>query len=91
MGWFSSSEEEGSVEQKSVDSNGHVNNNIVIQGAKDIHQTSQTSEMLLLSAYFLCAMEIIKLMLYFYTNYTKKLKRRYQTSNGSNASRGSNA
>lgn len=85
MCWFSSDEGDTSIEQKNVDSAGHVNNNIVIQEARDIHQQSQTSELLLAATCFLCAMEVIKMIIYFYTNYTKKLKKKYQSSKESNA------
>lgn len=42
---FGSSEER--VEEKTIDSNGQVNNNIVIQEARDIHSQLQYNEKLL--------------------------------------------
>lgn len=59
MGGFSSSEEV--TEEKAVDSNGHVNNNIIIQEAKDTHLHAALSEKLLFATYALVALEIIKL------------------------------
>lgn len=57
MGIFGSSEE--SNEMKTVDTNGNVNNNIVIQEASDTHRQMIMREKLLFATYVLA--EIIKL------------------------------
>lgn len=75
MGFFGSSEEENEV--KTVDSNGNVNNNIIIQEAKDVHKQMLSNEQLLYGTYFLCFAEIIKIIIYLYNSYQKKLKKKY--------------
>jgi hypothetical protein len=78
MGWFSSSEEEAS---NVVDSNGQVNNNIIIQEAKDTHDQLKLSENLLYATYFICMCELIKLCMYLYSAHNKKMKRKYEQGN----------
>lgn len=80
MGWFGSSEEE----TKMVDTNGQVNNNIIIQEAADIHDQTQNSERLLMVMYFTCILEVIKIGLYVYNCFTKRMKKKY-SRNGNNA------
>lgn len=86
MGIFGSSEEK--TEEKMVDSTGHVNNNIIIQEAKDTHHQMLLNEKLLMATYVLVFLEIIKLMMYSFCAYKKYLKRKYlknkQTSNSTN-------
>lgn len=84
MGWFDSSEE-NSIEEKTIDTNGQVNNNIVIQEARDIHHQMQNGEYLMMATFLLCFIEIIKLIIYFYNNYTKKMKKKYQQNQSSTA------
>lgn len=76
MGIFGSSEER--VEEKVVDSTGHVNNNIVIQEAKDTHSQVILNQKLLYATYILVCAEIIKLGVYIYCNIKKNLKKRYE-------------
>lgn len=83
MGWFDSSEEVSS-ESKTVDSNGQVNNNIIIQEAKDIHHQSQTNEYIMMATFFLCGVEIVKLIIYFYNGFINNMKKKYQPKQTSN-------
>lgn len=76
MGWFTSSEEID-LDVKTIDSNGHVNNNIVIQEARDIHDQLDSSKHLLIATYFLCAIEFMKLALYVFKSFKKTLKKKY--------------
>lgn len=73
--WFSS--EETKIEEKTVDSTGHVNNNIIIQEARDTHTQMIANEKLLIATYVLCLMEIIKLTLYCVSAYKKCIKKKY--------------
>lgn len=74
MGWFTSSEEE---ETNMVDSNGQVNNNIIIQEAADIHDQTQISERVLAVMYIMCVLEIIKIGIYIYNSFVKRMKKKY--------------
>lgn len=75
MGIFGSSEE--NIEQKTIDSNGQVNNNIVIQEARDTHSQMLTNEKLLWATYLLCAIEIVKITTYVYLKHKRNIKRKY--------------
>lgn len=75
MGSSESSEQK--FEEKTVDSTGHVNNNIVIQEAKDTHQQVLINERMLYAAYVLIVFEVIKLAIYMYTQCKSKLKKKY--------------
>lgn len=75
MGWFSSSEEV--VEENVVDSNGHVNNNIVIQEAKDTHTQAALSERLLVATYILVGLEVAKLTICFFNMWKRQIKKKY--------------
>lgn len=74
MGTTSSTE---NVEQKAIDANGNVNNNIIIQEAKDTHSQMIANEKLLVATYFLCAIETIKIGVYIFLKYKKNLKNKY--------------
>lgn len=78
MGIFGSSEETNN--QKAVDSNGQVNNNIIIQEAKDVHQQLLLSEKVMCVMLLMCGMEIIKFGMYLYAKFTRKMKKRYASS-----------
>lgn len=80
MGLFGSSEE--SVEQKTIDTNGNgqVNNNIVIQEARDTHSQLLVNEKLLYATYALVVFELIKLSTYLFTTYRKKMKKAFQNN-----------
>lgn len=82
MGWFGSSEEE--IEMKTVDTNGNVNNNIIIQEAKDTHTQMVLNERLLWATYLLVGAEIIKLGIYLFHSFKKALKKKY-TKNTNNS------
>lgn len=68
-------------EAKTIDSNGQVNNNIVIQEAKDIHQQTEHFQQMLIIMYIRCFLEVIKICIYIYNCHLKKLKKRYQNNN----------
>lgn len=75
---------ESKIEDKDiVDSNGHVNNNIVIQEATDIHDQVSINRQLLMLTYVLVFLKSIELIIYCYNSYTRKLKKKYKTSNES--------
>lgn len=76
MGWLYSSEEE--VEMKTVDTTGTVNNNIIVQEARDTHSQMISNEKLLFATYLLVAAEALKLGLYLFHAIRKKLKKKYQ-------------
>lgn len=77
-GWFSSEKEENN-EQKTVDSSGHVNNNIIIQEANDTHRQMLTNEKLLIATYFLCGVELLRLFLFAFHSYKKNMKKKYKS------------
>lgn len=76
MGWFGSSEEE--TEIKTVDSNGNINNNVIIQEAKDTHSQMLIGERLLCATYILVGAEVIKLGIYLFTCLRRAFKKKYQ-------------
>lgn len=77
MGIFGSSEEVNN--EKTIDTAGNVNNNIVIQQqeAKDVHNQLMLNQKMLIAAYFLVFFEVVKLIIYSYTQFRKNLKKRY--------------
>lgn len=75
MGIFGSSEETN--EEKMVDSNGNVNNNIIIQEAHDTHDTMKMNQRMLNVMYLMCSIEIVKLGLYIFCRFKKSLKKKY--------------
>lgn len=79
MGSSESSEQK--TEEKMVDATGQVNNNIIIQEAKDTHLQMLLNEKLLMASYILIGFEIIKLMVYVYTQYQNKMKKKYAKKN----------
>lgn len=82
MGIFGSSEEK--VEEKTIDSTGNVNNNIVIQESRDIHGMLKIDEKILYIMYIMCVVEIIKLGIYVYGSFRKTLKKKYHSKNQQN-------
>lgn len=82
MGIFGSSEE--NIDQKTIDTNGQVNNNIVIQEAKDTHSQLLVNSKLLYATYALVGFEIIKLATYMFASYTKRMKKAFQKRNNAN-------
>lgn len=81
MGIFSSSSEESSVETKTVDSNGNINNNIILQEAQDVHSQLLSNEKLLIATYALVFAEILKISVYLFHTLRRKIKKRYQAPN----------
>lgn len=79
MGWFDSSEEQ--IEQKMVDSNGQVNNNIIIQEAKDVHEQLRLNEKLLTVMYTMFGIELLRLGMYIYFKFIKSIKKKYGRNN----------
>lgn len=78
MGWFGSSEENN--EETLINTDGHVNNNIIIQEAKDTHLQAALSEKLVIGTYVLITLEIIKLIMYSYSMWKKHLKKKYNSN-----------
>lgn len=74
---FGSSEEE---ETKTVDSNGNVNNNIIIREANDTHSQLLVGEKLLIATYLLVAAEILKLGFHLFHGLKRAIKKKYQTT-----------
>lgn len=76
MGIFGSSEE--SVETKAIDTNGQVNNNIIIiQEAKDTHSQMVLSEQLRFGTYILIGFEVIKVSICLFSAYRRHIKKKY--------------
>lgn len=75
MGSSQSSEE---TEVKAVDSNGNINNNIILQEAHDTHAQMVINEKMLWAAYALVLAEVIKLGIYMFNVFRKTLKKKYQ-------------
>lgn len=75
MGWFSSDEQ--NVDEKFVDSTGHVNTNIIIQEANDTHTQAMLSEKLLVATYVLVAIETIKLTICCYNMWKRKITKKF--------------
>lgn len=80
MGWLFGSSEEN-VEEKMVDTNGNVNNNIIIQEAKDTHLQAALSEKLLCATYALVIFEILKLGICSYNMWIRRMKKKYNNNN----------
>lgn len=81
MGIFGSSEETN--EEKNIDSTGHVNNNIVIQEAKDTHSQLIVNERLYYATLILVLFEVIKLGIFMFSSYKRKLKKAYKGNESS--------
>lgn len=72
----SSESKEQKFEEKTIDSNGNVNNNIVIQEAKDTHEQVLLNERMLFATYMLIGFEVIKLAIYMYTQCRSRIKKK---------------
>lgn len=81
MGWFGSSEEE--TEIKNVDTTGQVNNNVVIQNARDNHHQVLLDEKILFATHLLVAMKVLEMLIYAFHSLRKAFKRRYSKKNDS--------
>lgn len=75
MGSSNSSEQKS--EERTIDSNGQVNNNIIIRQAEDNHQQVLINEKMLYATHTLILFEVIKLAIYLYTACRNKLKKKY--------------
>lgn len=75
MGFFGSDEE--TIEEKAIDTSGHVNNNIIIQEAKDTHGQLVISEKLLFGTYVLITIESIKLAICIISAFKRNIKKKY--------------
>lgn len=62
-------------ETKAVDSNGNVNNNVVIQ-----EPNSKNSDIKIV-LYIICGIKIIELLIFIYKFHRKNLKRKYISAN----------
>lgn len=82
MGWFSSSEETN--EETLIDSSGHVNNNIIIQEAKDTHYQAVLSEKLVYGTYILIVLEVLKLAICLYNTWRRQMKKKYNKNPNNN-------
>lgn len=68
-------------EEKMIDGTGNVNNNIIIQEARDTHSQLLIGEKLLWATYVLIALEFIKFILYFVRGFKNHLKKKYNKNN----------
>lgn len=75
MGLFGSSEER--IDEKVIDTAGNVNNNIIIQEARDTHDQVRINEKMLHTMYLMCGIEIAKLIIYAFHRFKKSVKKRY--------------
>lgn len=74
---------EGTTENKAVDSNGNINNNIIIQEAKrDIHDQLLIGGKLIIGTYILIGLEAVKITICLFSAYQRYMKKRYQKGNG---------
>lgn len=75
MGIFGSSEENS--ESKVIDTNGNVNNNIVLlqQEARDTHDQMVLNQKMFIASCILILFEAIKLTVFVISSYKKKLKK----------------
>lgn len=72
---FGSSEE--SSESKTIDTNGNVNNNIVLlqQEARDTHDQMVLNQKMFIASCLLVLFEVVKLTVYVISSYKKKIKK----------------
>lgn len=82
MGSGSSSEQ---TEVKAIDSNGQVNNNIIIQEARDTHDQKMLSEKLVIGTYILIGLEVFKIAFCLFSAYRRHMKNHYQKKDDTKA------
>lgn len=76
MGIFGSSEVK--TETKDIDTNGHVNTNIIFkEEAKDVHSHLLIGEKLLFASYLMVGFELIKLFIFVCQAVKKTMKKKY--------------
>lgn len=63
---------ESKEETKAVDSNGNVNNNIVIQDPVPVHNKD-----IIVVLYLICAIKIVELIIFLYKFHSNRLKKKY--------------
>lgn len=63
--------------QKTVESSGEVNNNVVIN--EPFHQSSEYMQLLVVS-WIICGIKIIEFLLFIYNRHQKQLKKKYTTN-----------
>lgn len=78
MGSTSSKSEDNRDETDFIDSHGHVNNNIIIAEAQDTHQQMLLNEKLLYASYALVGFELIKLIIYVFNAFKRRMKLKYE-------------
>lgn len=78
--WFS--KEEIKIDEKVVDTNGAINNNIILREVNDTHSQMLINQDLLYATYFLCLIEAIKLAIYLFNAYKKHVKKQYSRNGG---------
>lgn len=82
MGIFGSSEE--SIENKAIDTNGQVNNNLIIQQeAHDTHDSMIYTEKLLVASYIMIGLEVFKIGFWLFGALKRNIKKKYQEKRGS--------
>ncbi len=69
---------ESKHESKAVDTNGAVNNNLVIQGEMPIQVHNME---ILILLYIMCALKVLEFLYFVYTKHSRKLKKRYNSVN----------
>lgn len=67
---------ESKEEVKTVDSNGMVNNNIVIQDQVKIHNNE-----IIILLYIICVIKVFEFIVFMYKFHTKSLKKKYVNPN----------
>lgn len=83
MGSTQSKSEDNRQETDFIDSHGHVNNNnIMITEVQDTHQQMLLNEKLLYASCALVGFEFIKLILYVFNAFKRKMKLKYAASSG---------
>lgn len=71
------SSEEVKVDEKLIDTNGQVNNNIIIGKAKDTHECMLLDQKIFIILCLLFFVEIIKLAVQIVVAYNKFIKKKY--------------
>lgn len=65
-------------EENFVETNGQVTNNVIIQEARDTHSQLIVNEKLFYATCVLIVFEVLKLAIYAFSTYKKKMKKAYQ-------------
>lgn len=82
MGIFGDSSEENNV--KTIDTNGQVNNNIIIREADDIHEQLKLNQTAVTLMYVTCVVQLLKFGMYIYCKFVGKMKKKYSSDQGQN-------